>query len=233
MDILKHVETKPNSVSPHHKWKKLVAYYKPYKGLFAADMFFAFMGAAISLVMPLLVRYITDQVIYEPREEMLRHIVILAGVMLGLVLVECYSNYFIAYYGHMMGAKIEFSMRNEIFGHFQKLSFSFYDNQKVGQLMSRIGNDLFEIMCLLFNCTPNDLFEITELLHHGPEDVIISLIKLIGSLVILLWINPKLALAAFAVVPVMFVYALFFNRRMKGQLLTSVQSAKSRSGKMC
>lgn len=200
MDILKHVETKPNSVSPHHKWKKLVAYYKPYKGLFAADMFFAFMGAAISLVMPLLVRHITDQVIYEPREEMLQHIVILAGVMLGLVLVECYSNYFIAYYGHMMGAKIEFSMRNEIFGHFQKLSFSFYDNQKVGQLMSRITNDLFEI---------------TELLHHGPEDVIISLIKLVGSLVILLWINPKLALAAFAVVPVMFVYALFFNRRMK------------------
>lgn len=99
-----------------------------------------------------------------------------------------------------MGAKIEYDMRAEIFAHFQKLSFSFYDDQKVGQLMSRITSDLFEI---------------TELLHHGPENLVISLIKIIGALVILLSINVKLALAAFLLVPFMIVYAYFFNKKMK------------------
>ncbi len=185
---------------PSQKWKKLTAYYKPYKGVFFADMFFAFLGAAVTLILPLIVRYITQTVIYEEKSVMLNHIIGLAFVMLGLVAVECFSNFFITYYGHMMGAKIEFSMRNEIFEHFQKLSFSYYDNQKVGQLMSRITNDLFEI---------------TELLHHGPEDVVISLIKLIGSFIILLFINVKLALAAFALIPIMFIYAYVFNKKMK------------------
>jgi ATP-binding cassette subfamily B protein len=99
-----------------------------------------------------------------------------------------------------MGAKIEYDMRAEIFAHFQKLSFSFYDDQKVGQLMSRITSDLFDI---------------TELLHHGPENLIISLIKIAGALIILLSINVKLTLAAFILVPVMFVYAYFFNKKMK------------------
>ncbi len=200
MNTLKNISYQYNDVSPEHKWKKLAAYYKPYRGVFFADMFFAFLGAAVSLVLPLIIRYITGEVVYEEHSVMLRHIIMLAAVMLALVAVEFYSNYFIAYYGHMMGAKIEFSMRNEIFSHYQKLSFSFYDNQKVGQLMSRVTNDLFEI---------------TELLHHGPEDVVISIIKLIGSFVILVSVNAKLALAAFAVIPFMFVYAYIFNKRMK------------------
>ncbi len=182
------------------KWKKFFSYYKPYKGIFAADMFFAFLGAVTTLVLPLLVRYITGEVIYQPKDEMLNNVLILAIVMVALVAVEFYSNYFITYYGHMMGAKMEFNMRNEIFGHFQKLSFSFYDNQKVGGLMSRITNDLFEI---------------TELLHHGPEDVVISIIKLIGSFAILMMINVKLALSAFALIPVMLVFAYFLNKKMK------------------
>ncbi len=200
MNVLKDINYQQNNVSPEHKWKKLFSYYKPYKGIFFADMFFAFLGAVVSLILPLIIRHITSTVIYEDKSVMVNHIIVLASIMIGLILIECYSNFFISYYGHMMGAKIEFSMRNEIFGHFQKLSFSFYDNQKVGQLMSRITNDLFEI---------------TELLHHGPEDVIISIIKLLGSFIVLLFINVKLAFAAFAVVPIMFIYAFVFNKRMK------------------
>lgn len=182
------------------KWKKLMGYYKPYRKVFWADMFFALLGAVTTLILPLIIRYITNNVIYRPKQEMITSVLICAGIMIALVLIQCYSNYFIAYYGHMMGAKIEFNMRNEIFGHFQKLSFSFYDNQKVGQLMSRITNDLFEI---------------TELLHHGPEEIVISTIKIIGSLIILMCINVKLAIASFALIPIMLIYALFLNKRMK------------------
>lgn len=181
-------------------WKKLLSYYIPHKKLLFADLFFAILGSIVTLVIPLIIRHITEDVIYYENEDMRRSIIFFTLIMVILVLVECFANYFTANYGHVMGAKIEYSMRNEIFTHYQKLSFGFYDNHKVGQLMSRITNDLFEI---------------TELLHHGPEDLLISLIKLIGSFVILMFINIKLALAAFIIVPIMFVYAYIFNKRMK------------------
>ncbi len=183
-----------------HKMRKLLSYYRPYLGLFLADMFFAILGAAITLVIPLIVRYITGNVIYEGPTEALDKIIRLGVFMLVLVLVECYCNYFISNYGHIMGAKIEYDMRAEIFGHYQKLSFSFFDNQKVGQLMSRITSDLFDI---------------SELLHHGPEDLVISVIKIVGSFVILMCIDVKLTLIAFLFIPIMAVYALYFNKRMK------------------
>lgn len=182
------------------EWKKFLSYYKPYKKLFAADMFFACLGAAVTLIIPLIIRYITSDVIYREPTESLHTILMLTGIMAALVALECYCNYFIAYYGHMMGARMEYNMRNEIFAHYQKLSFSFFDNQKVGQLMSRVTNDLFDI---------------SELFHHGPEDIVISIIKLFGSLAILLSINWRLALVAFAVVPIMLIYAFYFNIRMK------------------
>lgn len=163
-------------------------------------MLFACMGAAVTLIIPLIIRYITSDVIYRDSSQSLHTILILTGIMALLVLLECYCNYFIAYYGHMMGAKMEYNMRNEIFAHYQKLSFSFFDNQKVGQLMSRVTNDLFDI---------------SELFHHGPEDMVISIIKLFGSFAILLSINWRLALVAFAIVPVMLIYAFYFNVRMK------------------
>lgn len=183
-----------------YEWKKFLSYYKPYKKIFAADMLFACMGAAVTLIIPLIIRYITSDVIYRDSSQSLHTILILTGIMTLLVLLECYCNYFIAYYGHMMGAKMEYNMRNEIFAHYQKLSFSFFDNQKVGQLMSRVTNDLFDI---------------SELFHHGPEDMVISIIKLFGSFAILLSINWRLALVAFAIVPVMLIYAFYFNVRMK------------------
>lgn len=182
------------------KWKRFLGYYKPYKKVFAADLFFAFLGAAVTLVIPLIVRYITGTVLLREAEEALEVIVWLGGLMIGLVILECYCNYFIAYYGHVMGAKMEANMRSEIFEHYQKLSFSFYDEQKVGQLMSRVTTDLFDI---------------SELFHHGPEDIVISLIKLIGSFVILLLVNWKLALTAFVLIPVMVVFAGYYNIQMK------------------
>ena len=183
-----------------NKLKKLFSYYKPYKGLFFADMFFAILGAAVTLVIPLIVRYITNEVVYFERNEVMRTITMLGGLMIFLVLVEYVCNYFIAFYGHMMGAKMEANMRSDIFSHYQKLTFAFYDNQKVGALLSRITSDLFDI---------------TELLHHGPEDIVISIIKLLGSFIILLNINVKLTIVAFIFVPIMVIFAGYYNRKMK------------------
>lgn len=183
-----------------HKWKRLAGYYRPYRGLFFADLLFAVLGAGVSLGIPLIVRYITTNVIILPGNEALQIIAKLGAVMLAMVALECYCNFFIAYYGHIMGAKIEHDMRNEIFEHYQKLSFTFFDNQKVGQLLSRVTTDLFDI---------------SELLHHGPEDVVISVIKFVGSFVILSQINLTLTLITFAFVPVIAIYAFVLNKKMK------------------
>lgn len=180
--------------------KKMISYYKPYRGIFWADMFFATLSAAIALVLPLVVRYVTYTLAYYEKDVILSQIKWIAVFLLLLVAIDWYSKFFIANYGHVMGAKIEYDMRAEIFNHLQKLSFSFYDNQKVGQLMSRITTDLFDI---------------TELMHHGPENIILSLIKIIGALVILINISPFLAIAAFVVLPFMFVFAYFMNKKMR------------------
>lgn len=182
------------------KLKKLFAYYNPYKKLFYSDMFFAILGAAVTLVIPLIVRYITNYVVYFDAGKAKESIIVLGALMIGLVLLEVFCNFYIAYFGHIMGAKMEADMRRDIFGHYQKLTFAFYDNQKVGHLLSRITSDLFDI---------------SELLHHGPEDLVISIIKIIGSFAILLTVNVKLALIAFAFIPVMAVYAFYYNGKMK------------------
>ncbi|WP_435071416.1 ABC transporter ATP-binding protein [Ohessyouella blattaphilus] len=180
--------------------KKLLGYYKPYKKLFFSDLFFAIIGAGVTLVIPLIVRYITNTVIHYEASEAVRTALILGGVMIGLVLIEMFCNYYIAYYGHIMGAKIEANMRRDIFGHYQKLTFAFYDNQKVGGLLSRVTSDLFDI---------------SELLHHGPEDLVISIIKIVGSFIILMMVNPALTLLAFAFMPLMIIFAFYFNGKMK------------------
>ena len=189
-----------------HKWKRLISYYRPYRGLFFSDMVFAILGAAVTLAIPLIVRYITTTVVLLPGEEALQIILRLGAAMVAMVALECFCNFYIAYYGHIMGAKIEHDMRNEIFEHYQKLSFTFFDNQKVGQLLSRITSDLFDI---------------SELLHHGPEDVTISLIKFIGSFLILVNINGTLTVITFAFIPVIAVYAFLLNRRMKHAFKTN------------
>ena len=181
------------------KLKKLFAYYGPYKSLFYSDMFFAILGAAVTLVIPLVVRHITNEVVYFEAARAREALLMLGALMVALVLLEIFCNFYIAYFGHIMGAKMEADMRRDIFGHYQKLTFAFYDNQKVGHLLSRITSDLFDI---------------SELLHHGPEDLVISVIKIIGSFAILLAVNVRLALVAFAFIPVMAVFAFYFNGKM-------------------
>lgn len=179
--------------------RKLICYYKPYMGTFLLDMFFAVVASAIALVVPLIVRYITSEVIYLETGARER-IVHLGMILIGLVIIQFFSNYYITNVGHVMGAKMEYNMRAEIFSHLQKLSFSFYDDQKTGQLMSRITNDLFEI---------------TELLHHGPENIVISLIKIVGAFIILMGISKYLTAAAFILLPFMFLFVFLLNKKMR------------------
>ncbi len=180
--------------------KKMAGYYKPYIGTFLLDMFFAFVASIISLIIPLPVRYITQNIFDMDPNYAVKLITVIGIALIVLVIIQFLSNYYITYVGHMMGAKMEYDMRAEIFAHYQKLSFSFYDEQKVGGLLSRVTSDLFEI---------------TELLHHGPENIAISAIKIIGAFIILFVISPYLAIAAFALLPFMFAYALILNRKMK------------------
>jgi len=182
------------------KAKKFLSYYKPYLPLFFADMFFALLAAGISLVYPMIVRYITNNVITGTNiTESVPTIIKLIFLMVGLLILEYISNFFISYKGHIMGAKMEYDMRNDIFEHYQKLSFNFFDNQKTGQLMTRITNDLFDI---------------TELCHHGPEDIVISIIKFVGAFVILIQINLPLTMIVFAFLPLMFFFALKMRKKM-------------------
>ena len=121
------------------------------------------------------------------------------ALMLALVAVQTVCNFYVDYRGHAMGAMMESDMRSELFDHFQKLSFRFYDEQKTGQLMSRITNDLLSL---------------AELYHHGPEDYLIYLVKFIGAFVILITINVQLTLAVFLFLPVLAIFSFYFNKRM-------------------
>ena len=179
--------------------KKFLSYYRPYLKLFLADMFCAMIAAVITLVFPMIIRYITGTVLIADNFEM--GIIYKLGIfMVVLVIVEYLCNYFVAYQGHVMGVYMERDLRNELFQHYQKLSFSFYDEQKTGQLMSRLTNDLFSL---------------TELYHHGPEDIVISFIKFFGAFIILATINLKLTLIVFAFIPVMGAFIYYYNRKMK------------------
>lgn len=186
--------------SKKNNLRKMISYYKPYMGLFWADMFFATLSSGVALSIPLVVRYVTSTLVYQSPEVIMNKTIKIGMILAMLVVIDFGSRYFIGNYGHVMGAKIEYNMRAEIFDHMQKLSFSFYDDAKVGQLMSRVTTDLFDI---------------TELLHHGPENIILSLLKIIGALVILFGINPKLTLSAFIILPFMFTFAYLLNKKMR------------------
>ena len=188
--------------------KKFLSYYRPYLKLFLADMFCAMIAAGITLVFPMIIRYITGTVLIADNFEM--GIIYKLGIfMVVLVIVEYLCNYFVAYQGHVMGVYMERDLRNELFQHYQKLSFSFYDEQKTGQLMSRLTNDLFSL---------------TELYHHGPEDIVISFIKFFGAFIILATINLKLTLIVFAFIPVMGAFIYYYNRKMKRAFKRNKQS---------
>ncbi len=179
--------------------KKFLSYYKPHLRLLFADLACAFVVSAITLVLPLCTSYITKNVLGGNTPNALNQIYMMGAVMFALVVAHTLCNMFVDYQGHMMGARMESDMRSELFEHYQKLSFSFYDEQKTGQLMTRITNDLFWI---------------SELCHHGPEDLAISLLKFAGAFIILININVNLTMIIFLFLPIMAAHAFYFNHRM-------------------
>jgi ATP-binding cassette subfamily B protein len=191
--------------------KKFLSYYRPYLGLFFMDMGCALVVAAITLLLPLCARYITKNVLEDSMPYALNQIALMGAVMLALVGVLTLCTMFIDFQGHMMGARMESDMRGELFEHLQKLSFNFYDEQRTGQLMTRISNDTFDL---------------AELYHHWPEDIVVTVLTVIGAFVILLKINVALTLIVFLFLPVMAVYALYFNKKMNRAL----RSSKDRIG---
>jgi len=195
----------------YSRGKKFLSYYKPYLGLFFMDMACAVIVAAITLLLPLCARYITKNVLEDNMPHALNQIALMGAVMLALVGILTLCTMFIDFQGHMMGARMESDMRGELFEHLQKLSFSFYDEQRTGQLMTRISNDTFDL---------------AELYHHWPEDIVVTVLTVFGAFIILLKINVALTLIVFLFLPVMAVYALYFNKKMNRAL----RSSKDRIG---
>lgn len=179
-----------------HFIKVFASYYKPYKKLFFLDMFCALMIAAVDLAFPLASRIALQT--YLPENAFGAFFAVMAALT-AAYLLRAGFQYFVAYWGHVLGANMEADMRRDLFFHLQKLPFSFYDKNRTGHLMSRVVNDLFEIV---------------ELAHHGPEDLFISLVTLIGAFVILLTIQWQLALIVFAVVPLIVVFTAKRRRKM-------------------
>lgn len=190
----------------HSRVRKFFSYYKPYLGLFSADMACAVIASAAMLAIPLCIRYITANLLQIGRADALHQIYMMGGIMLGLIAIYVACHAFIDYQGHVMGSLMERDMRRELFDHYQKLSFKFYDEHKTGQLMTRISHDTFDL---------------AELYHHGPEDVVISLLNFIGAFVILMSINANLALIAFLFVPAMGIYGYYAAKKMYAALKKS------------
>ena len=180
--------------------RRLIHYYRPYKLLFFADMMCALVVCAVDLAFPQVLNWMLKHVFTREVGTIMRTTVIVGVSLLLLYLVRYACQYFITCYGHIMGAKMERDMRQELFEHYQKLSFSYYDRNNTGEMMSRLVTDLFDIV---------------ELAHHGPETLLISSVKIIGSYAILLCINPGLALLLAAVTAVMTVFSYHQNKKMR------------------
>lgn len=175
-------------------------YYKPYLWILVLDLLCASVSAVCEMVFPMLVRKITGETLLGPQAMLMETVIRIGLFYLFLRLVDTVVNYFMAYTGHVMGAKIETDMRRDFFGHLQKLSFSYYDNAKVGDIMARITNDLFDI---------------TEFSHHCPEEYFIASIKIIGGFILLGNIHWGLTIIIYLMLPLMIVSVLLFRKKMK------------------
>lgn len=181
--------------------RRFVSYYKPHKKLFFLDLLAAFTVSAIDLIYPLFTQTIINDLI--PNAE-IRRMVMIAFVLFGMYFIRAGANYFMLTYGHLVGGRIEYRMRRDLFSHLQTLDVGFFDRNKTGQLMSRLISDLNEI---------------SELAHHGPEDVFISAVMLIGSFVILLRINVPLTLITFALVSLLLLVTMLTRKNMRSASL--------------
>lgn len=175
--------------------KRFVAYYKPHKKLFFIDMFFAFLISIFDLVFPIFTRNMVNEIIPNGRMDLLLRWTI---IMLFLFVLRYISQYIVSYWGHLLGVRIEHDMRRDVFTHLQTLPFSYFDRNKTGHIMSRIINDLRDI---------------TEVAHHGPEDIFISGVMLLGSFFILLTVEWRLTLIIFSTIPLMILFAI--RKRLK------------------
>ncbi|MBO5930368.1 MAG: ABC transporter ATP-binding protein, partial [Clostridia bacterium] len=182
-----------------HHLKSFSKYYRPYIGIVILDLLCACLTTACELVLPMIVRHITQAA--ETGSVLLVSTVLKMGALyLFLRLVDTGANYYMSNTGHVMGARMETDMRRDMFSHLMKLSFGYFDNTKVGQIMSRISNDLFDI---------------TEFAHHCPEELFICGIKIVGSFIILCGVNVPLTLILFALLPLMMISVAFFRKGMK------------------
>ena len=180
--------------------KRFLPYFKPYRGTMAFDLCCASLTTVCELVLPMIVRVITERATVDPASLTVSFVLMLGGMYMLLRIIDAAANYFMQSVGHIMGSRLETDMRNDLFHHLQQLSFSYYSDAKVGQIMARITSDLFEI---------------TEFAHHCPEEFLIAGVKIIVSFIVLCGMNIPLTLMMFAVLPFMLYFARKYNSRMR------------------
>lgn len=181
--------------------RKFIQYYKPYRSIFFFDMLCALILSGIDISFPQVMRWLTDGLFSRDAQTILNSLWIVAVSLLVLYLIRYGCQYYITSWGHIMGARMESNMRQDLFDHFQRLSFSYYDRNNTGEMMSKLVSDLFDI---------------SELAHHGPENVFISAIKILGSFILLLTINLPMTGILFLVTLAMIVFSIYENEKMRG-----------------
>lgn len=181
-------------------WKKFIKYYEPYRFLFFADMFCALIVSLIDLSFPVILNFLSKYLFVRDKEYIMKMIVYIGIGLLIMYIVKYFCQYFIASWGHIMGARMENNMRRDLFDHLQMLPFSYYDENNTGEMMSKLVSDLFDI---------------SELAHHGPENIFISTLKIIGSFLILLTINVKMTLILCGVTIVMIIFSFIQNKKCR------------------
>ena len=180
--------------------RKFIHYYKPHMGVFLLDLLCAFVVSAVDLAFPQILNILNDSLFTQAAPVILQSLLPMALGLLGMYAIRTVCRYYITAQGHIMGAKIESRMRQELFDQYERLSFSYYDTHNTGTMMSRLVSDLFDI---------------SELTHHGPENLFISAVKIIGSFVLLWMVNVPLTLILLAIVLVMLVFSIRQNQKMQ------------------
>ena len=183
-----------------HTMKKFIRYYAPYKAVFFLDLICAAVISLVDLAFPQILRTLTKTLFTESADHILHALLPIGAGLLVIYILQALCKYYVSYQGHMMGAKMERDMRRELFDHYQELSFSYYSRNNSGQMMSKLVSDLFDI---------------SEFAHHGPENLFISLVKIVGAFIFLVFINKKLALPLILLVIVMFVFSFRQNAKMQ------------------
>ena len=184
--------------------KKFVRYYRPYRAIFYFDIFCALVLSAVDVSLPQVLRWLTGDLFARDPAVILRSLWPLAGGLALMCLIRYGCQYYITSWGHVMGARMESNMRQDLFDHFQRLSFSYYDRNNTGDMMSRLVSDLFDI---------------SELAHHGPENIFISVVKLLGSFLMLLFINVPMTLILGVVAAAMVVFSISENKKMRATFM--------------